>query len=578
MPLTSTEALARFGENAVRSAFERYRSLFRKITRRARRRFERREWREGQYDAKERLGLYRRVVRQVERQLREELGHRAADKAVWMDMKAMYSAHIAEFVDVELAETFFNSITRKLFDTLGVDPKIEFVDLDLRRANYGPGSPIHKTYLVEESVVAVIERVLSDADLPVSFSDLAGDARKTAEIIERDWPALARDQSIERLEIVSAIFYRGLSAYIVGRIRGGRAMTPLVIALQHGNDGIEVDAVLLTERAVSIVFSYTRSSFQVDVARPSDAIRFLNSIIPRKPLAELYLSLGYNKHGKTEMYRDLVGHLGRSLDSFDHTAGQIGMVMIVFTLPSFDYVFKVIRDEFAPPKTSTRDDVLNSYQLVFDHDRAGRLVEAQEYEHLTFDAWRFTDELLKELTEEASETVTVEGNRVHFKHLYIERRVRPLDLFLRENDEERMREAILDYGQSIRDLARSNIFPGDILLKNFGVTRNGRVIFYDYDELCLVTDCNFRDLPTARSGEQEMASEPWYFVGDRDIFPEEFINFLGLNKIQREIFISKHAEVLTPGFWRDKQKRHLNQEVLEVFPYGESRRLGYKSD
>ena len=574
MALTSTESLARFGENAVRSAFERYRSLFQKITRRARKRFERREWNEGQYDAKERLGLYRRVVDQVERQLREGLGSRCADKAVWMDMKAMYTAAIIDFVDVELAETFFNSVTRRLFDTLGVDPKIEFVDLDLRRANYGPGSPIHRTDLVDGNLESIIEQAMVDVALPVAFRNLPEDVHQVAAVIERDWAELTRDEPLERIEIVSAVFYRGLSAYVVGRIRGGRSMTPLVIALQHEDDGLEIDAVLLTEQAVSIVFSYTRSYFQVDVARPSDVIRFLNSIIPRKPLAELYLSLGHNKHGKTEMYRDLVGHLGRSLDSFDHTAGAIGMVMIVFTLPSFDYVFKVIRDDFAPPKTSTREDVLNSYQLVFDHDRAGRLVEAQEFEHLTFDAWRFTDELLKELSEEAGETVTVEGKRVHFKHLYIERRVRPLDLFLRENSDERERDAILDYGQSIRDLARSNIFPGDILLKNFGVTRHGRVIFYDYDELCLVTDCNFRDLPTARSTEQEVAIEPWYFVGAKDIFPEEFINFLGLNKVQREIFISKHAEVLTPGFWRGKQKQHIDKEVLEVFPYGESQRLG----
>ncbi|MFT5285539.1 MAG: isocitrate dehydrogenase kinase/phosphatase [Planctomycetota bacterium] len=572
----STESLAHFGEEAVRSAFERYRSLFMKVTRRARKRFRRREWLDGQYDAKERLGLYKRVVGQVERTLRERLGDRANDRVVWMDMKAMYTRAIADFVDIELAETFFNSVTRRLFDTVGVNPIIEFVDLDMRRANYGPGSPIHRTYLAGPLMENVVEQIFADMDFPVPFKEVKSDAQLVARAILTEWQNVAAESPIERLEIVSALFYRGQNAYIVGRIRGGREMSPLVIAFRHRTGGVAPDAVLLAEKDVSVVFSYTRSYFQVEVARPSDVIRFLNSIMPRKPIAELYMSLGYNKHGKTEMYRDLLGHLGRSMDSFDHTAGVVGMVMIVFTLPSFDYVFKVIRDEFAPPKTSTREDVLRTYQLVFDHDRAGRLVEAQEYDHLTFDAWRFSDALLKELVEEAADTVVLEDDRVHFKHLYIERRVRPLDLFLRENDDERAKEAILDYGYAIRDLARTNIFPGDILLKNFGVTRNGRVIFYDYDEICLVVDCNFRDLPTARNDEEETAAEPWFFVGERDIFPAEFINFLGLNKPQREIFLGTHAEVLTAGFWRELQSRIREGQVLEVYPYTDTRRLKFR--
>jgi isocitrate dehydrogenase kinase/phosphatase len=251
------------------------------------------------------------------------------------------------------------------------------------------------------------------------------------------------------------------------------------------------------------------------------------------------------------------------------------MVMIVFTLPSFDYVFNIIRDEFAPPKTSTRQDVINSYQLVFDHDRAGRLVEAQEFEHLSFDAWRFSDALLKELTEEAAETVTLdeEGKRLNFRHLYIERRVRPLDLFLRENNDEHERLAILDYGQAIRDLARTNIFPGDILLKNFGVTRNGRVIFYDYDELCLVTECEFRDMPEPETGHEEMAAEPWFYVGERDVFPQEFLHFLGLPRALREVFVRAHGDVLTASFWRELQARIRAGEVLHVFPYPPAKSL-----
>src|SRR6185503_2509662 len=112
--------------------------------------------------------------------------------------------------------------------------------------------------------------------------------------------------------------------------------------------------------------------------------------------------------------------------------------------------------------------------------------------------------------------------------LYTERRMTPLNLYLREVDSRHAQDAIVDYGEAIKDLARTNIFPGDMLLKNFGVTRHRRVIFYDYDELCLLTTCHFRDLPAARDDLEETGAEPWYYVGPHDIFPEEFLTFLGL--------------------------------------------------
>jgi isocitrate dehydrogenase kinase/phosphatase len=573
--MTPLEPLARSGVQVVRHAWERYRALFQRVTRRARQRFERADWAGMRHDAQERLGLYRRVVDQTERELQAALSDRFDDPTTWREMKQVYSESIAGSVDVEIAETFFNSVTRRVFDTVGVDESIEFVDLDLRRTYYGPGSTIHETYELEgRELRDVVEAILGD--FPFALPYRPGDAERVTEEIERAWAGRGGDghQALgEKIEVVRQVFYRGKGAYLVGRIRSGREVSPLLLALDNRGDHVAVDAVLTGTSEVSIVFSYTRSYFHVDIERPSDAIRFLRSIMPRKPVAELYLSLAYNKHGKTEMYRDLLGHLNRSLDLFQHAVGDAGMVMIVFTLPSFDYVFKVIRDQFGYPKTNTRKDVLERYQLVFQHDRAGRLVEAQVFEHLTFDIRRFEPDLVEELRTAASDDVTVSETGIHFHHLYLERRVRPLNLYLREVDEDRAAAALQDYGRAIRDLAYSNIFPGDMLLKNFGVTRHGRVIFYDYDELCLVTDCVFRDLPAPRDAQQELAAEPWYFVGEHDVFPEEFIHFLGLNKPQREAFVAAHGAVLTPDFWRDLQRRHAAGEVLEVFPYPRSKRL-----
>jgi len=176
-------------------------------------------------------------------------------------------------------------------------------------------------------------------------------------------------------------------------------------------------------------------------------------------------------------------------------------------------------------------------------------------------------ELLEELLSETALTVHEDGNNLAFDHMYIERRMTPLNLYLRSASEGAAESAVLDYGQCIRDLAYTNIFAGDLLLKNFGVTRHGRVIFYDYDELCAVTDCHFRDLPQATNLEDEMRGEAWFYVADNDVFPETFIRFLAFSDSQREALLRMHGEVLTAQFWRHVQERLKEGEVLEVLPY-----------
>jgi isocitrate dehydrogenase kinase/phosphatase len=295
--------------------------------------------------------------------------------------------------------------------------------------------------------------------------------------------------------------------------------------------------------------------------------------MPLKPVAELYSALGHNKHGKTEFYRALRRHLARTDDRFEIAPGARGTVMVVFTLPSLDVVFKVIRDRFTYPKQTTRDQVRRRYRLVFEHDRAGRLVDAQEFEHLAFPRRRFHPSLLEELLGSASLNVTLEGEHVVLHHLYTERRVRPLNLHLRAADQASARRVVLDYGQAIRDLAATNIFPGDLLLKNFGVTRHGRVIFYDYDELCLLEECRIREFPEPRYPEEEIAAEPWFHVGEHDVFPEEFERFLELDGALRETFLRRHRCLFDPGYWRDVQARHRAGELVDVFPYGLEHRL-----
>lgn len=578
MGLRPLVSLARTGAQAIQDAYESYRREFQRITAQARQRFEERDWQGGQRDAAERLALYRQFVEAVDAELKAVLGEQLKDTATWRTMKAVYAEGIDGFPDGELAETFFNSVTRRVFATVGVDPAIEFVNLDIRRDRYGPGSTIHRRHARRTTTRELLLEALAPHAFAAPFRDLDGDAARVSAEIDAAWRGSSAGtgnlQAIDTLELIDAVFYRGSGAYLVGRLRGQYAALPFVLVLLHGHEGIEVDAVLLTEREVSIVFSFTRSHFLVTIERPRDVIRFLQSVMPKKPLAELYISLGYPKHGKTEMYRDLLGHMQRSMDVFDHARGDVGMVMIVFDLRSYDYAFKVIRDRFAAPKTNTRADVERRYRLVFQHDRAGRLIEAQEFEHLTFERRRFSPALIEELATRASRSVVIDGDEVHIRHLYVERRVQPLNLYLREVSGEAAARIVEDYGQAIRDLAMTNIFPGDLLLKNFGVTRQGRVTFYDYDELSLLTDCVFRDLPEAREPDEETAAEPWFYVGEHDVFPEEFLPFLGLKPELRHVFLESHGELLTAAFWRGLQERHRAGEVLDVLPYPTAKRLG----
>jgi len=401
----------------------------------------------------------------------------------------------------------------------------------------------------------------------------AGDLGHVADRISNRLLELGALQIVERAEIVESVFYRGQSAFVIGRLYSGSHRLPLILALSHGEKGIYVDAVLLTANEVSILFSFTRSYFQVDAHRPYDLVRFLKSLIPRKRLAEIYIAVGENKHGKTELYRDLIRHVSASPERFEHARGTPGMVMVVFTLPGYDDVFKIIRDRFPPPKRTTRRTIMDKYRMVFQHDRAGRLIDAQDFQHLQFDREQFTDELLDELLTEAGDTVRIEGDHVVISHVYVERRVIPLNIFVKEAAPVAARGAVIDFGKAIKDMASTNIFPGDLLLKNFGVTRHGRVVFYDYDELTSLTEMVFRAIPEARDELDEMSSGPWYSVGDRDVFPEEHRSFLGLAPELREVFVQHHGDLFEVEPWRAIQQRIELGELIEVYAYREDSRL-----
>lgn len=569
----SDSRLANLGAIAIRDAFAAYQGEFKAITRRARPRFEARDWQGMAADAVARLDVRNKIIARILAEIRELLGERVDDHGVWVGIKAVYSGLIADRDDWEIAETFYNSVTRRIFATVGVDSNIEFVDTDFDKPPTQARHPAFVSYPPSDSLPALIERILADYSFGVPYENPARDAARVAEQVERELRAQGAPLFVNRLQVIPQVFYRGRRAYLVGRLLSGAHTLPFIVALQNDQAGIYVDAVLLTEDDVSILFSFTRSYFQVEIDRPYDLIQFLHSIMPRKRIAELYIAIGYHKHGKTELYRDFLRHLAQSDDQFEIAPGERGMVMLVFHLPSYEAVFKIIKDKFDEPKETTHATVKAKYNLVFRHDRAGRLIDAQEFEHLAFARSRFSEDLLSEMLSRAANTVRVEGDRVVIKHLYVERRVEPLNLYVRYADREAVHRAVVDYGAAIKDLAKANIFPGDVLLKNFGVTRHGRVISYDYDELCLITDLNFRRLPPARDDDDELAGEAWFYVGEDDFFPEEFGKWLGLPPPLKQVFVEHHGDLFGVEFWTGIQARLRAGEVIDIVPYPVSRRL-----
>ena len=568
--LASSRLAARCAETA-HHAFLEYQARFNAITRRARELFLARDWIASFDDAAERLHFYNDVLDDLTGQIKDLMGAHLKEHRAWARTKLVYSSLIAKSSAWEIAETFFNSLTRRVFATDGVDQAIEFVDTDFDAPPMPPQVDLARIYR-GSSLPDLLLTVLTDSFTEDCWSDLRATVESAAaRIVESSGKNIARPE----LEIIPSIFYRGRGAYLIGRVLSGDELSlPIALCLQHENErGVTLDAVLYGDIDLAILFSFTRSYFRVATECPYALVRYLRQLMPRKHLIDLYNAIGFHRHGKTEFYRDFIAHLRTSSDQFVNAEGVPGMVMVVFTLPSYDVVFKLIKDRFDFPKDSTREKVMQRYRLVFEHDRAGRLVEAHEFEHLRIARDRFQPALVDELLRDAPSIVKIDGDDVLIAHAYVERRIRPLNLFFKQCDPGAAAAAGRDYGQSIKDLAASNIFPGDLLTKNFGVTRHGRVVFYDYDELCFLTDCKFRDLPVATTPEEEMAAEPWFSVHQNDIFPEEFLQFLSFPDSALVALLEYHGELFRPDFWRAMQRRISEGEIPEIFPYRPERRL-----
>ncbi|MDY7117758.1 bifunctional isocitrate dehydrogenase kinase/phosphatase [Halomonas sp. SSL-5] len=576
MPLSPSYRLAA----TILHGFDEYRSRFKAITDDASRRFAEAAWRDAQQASAERINLYEEKVQDTLARLRRSFADDAlTDCECWRGARIHYAELIGQRLDYELAETYFNSMFCSLFHHRHIRNDWMFVYSSRERAAHHSGLTLCRHHRGAGDWVAGLRWALGEARFVTPFIDLERDAVQGGEALQRLLPAVVRDDPEAQIELIKSVFYRNKGAYLVGRVLGGGKQVPLVLPVLHEEGrGLYLDTVLIEPDEVSIIFSFTRAYFQVKVVVPSEFVHYLQELMPDKPQGELYAAIGFFKHGKTEFFRALNHQVARREDKFIIAPGVRGMVMAVFVLPSFRTVFKIIKDRFDPGKAMSRDNVRDRYRLVKRHDRVGRMADTQEFSNFIARQDHFDPECLAHLLEVAPSTVYLRGDKVIIKHCYTERMMTPLNLYLEQCDELETRAVLKDYGNAIKQMAAANIFPGDMLLKNFGVTRHGRVVFYDYDEVCYLTECHFRHIPEPLYPEQELADEPWYSVGPSDIFPEEFGPFLFANIRLRKLFYQIHPELFDADYWKGLQQAILDGRVIDVYPYRNKQRFSGDED
>jgi len=573
--------------------FNRHYQLFRQESAKAKQRFENQDWHGQQRAQRERIEFYDLRVKECSARLESEFEAAQQPPDIWQQVKLHYIGLLVDHFQPELAETFFNSVTTKILDRsyfqnefIFVRPAVstEYIESDELDA-----LPTYQAwYPNADNLADTIVLVIKHFNLTCPFADMQRDA---GDILRNVRKRLAHSKlrANFQIQVLNSLFYRNKAAYIVGKVINGFNEIPFALPILHNSKGeLVIDAALFGEDDFLMLFSFARAYFLVDMDIPSAYVQFLRSLMPRKPRAEIYNALGLAKQGKTLFYRDLLYHQRHSTDKFRIAPGIKGMVMLVFDQPSFPFVFKVIKDFYPPQKDTTREQIQGKYLLVKQHDRVGRMADTLEYSNVAFPRERFEDELIEEIQKFAPSQIEINTRpdngrqEVVIKHAYIERRMIPLNIYLQESFDvglqdprakAQMERAVIEYGNAIKDLVAANIFPGDMLWKNFGITRHGKVEFYDYDEIEYLTDCNFRKVPQPRNEEDEMSGEIWYHVGPHDVFPETFGPFLLGNPAVREVFMKHHADLLDAGFWQGHKEKIHQGHVHDVFPYEADKRF-----
>ncbi|MGZ5819323.1 MAG: bifunctional isocitrate dehydrogenase kinase/phosphatase, partial [Burkholderiaceae bacterium] len=459
----------------ILDGFDKHYRLFRATSQAAKRHFEEAQWKQAQTAARERIAFYDLRVQECIHILEDEYDEDDLTDEVWREVKLHYIGMLTDHKQPELAETFFNSVCCNILHRTYFHNDFIFVRPAVSTDYIEPvgGAPTYRVYYPgKDGMNHTLKRIITNFQLKLPFADLDRDIKSVEDRLKEVFNNQRREAN-HQIQVLASLFYRNKGAYLVGKGINGNRVFPFVIPILHNRKGaLMLDTVLFDTVLISLLFSFTRAYFMVDMEVPSAYVHFLRSLLPNKPRSEIYTLLGLQKQGKALFYRDFLHHLKHSSDRIEKAPGIRGLVMVVFALPSFPYVFKVIKDHFPAPKETTRELVKEKYLLVKNHDRVGRLADTLEYSNVAFPRARFSEELLAELKDVAPSIVEEERDQIIIKHLYIERRMVPLNIWLtnaeRDGDRVALEHGVIEYGNAIKELVGVNIFPGDMLYKNFG--------------------------------------------------------------------------------------------------------------
>ena len=558
----------------ILAGFEKHYCVFQQASVQAKSRFDRCEWRQLLDDYRARLYFYDKQVKQFCLALKKELNTDMFDEKVWINTKLAYINLTSNYKQPELAETFYNSVFCLLFDKRFYNNNFIFVKPSISTTFIDMDDPIIDSHYIKASQLEqTLQSVFNKLDFVTPYQDLTRDVSRLKQQFVKQL-SLLEDEDFE-LQLVKSTFFRRKAAYIVGEVvlKNNQVRPVLIVLLNDEKTGIYVDALLTDVDNISIVFSFSRSYFFIDTDYPAAVVDFLKSILPGKTKAELYSSIGLHKHGKTLLYRRFLKYSRSTGEKLIIAPGVKGMVMTVFTFPMFPYVFKVINDNFAPPKTATKQQVKDKYFFVKNHCKVGRLADTWEFSNVAFPIRDLDKKLLNELKSKVGSSIMIEGDLLIIKHLYMENKMIPLNLYMKNAKNEDLEHIVNDYGRAIDELINADIFPGDMLTKNFGVTRQNRVVFYDYDEITTMDQPVFRKIPDARHEEDEMAAEPWYYVGPEDVFPEEFKLFMFNQNDSKKIFSKSYEKLLSVDYWKSVQDNIKNGNIIDYYPYRQRYRM-----
>lgn len=563
------------------SSFHTYYLKYEGITGRAKYRFLNREWAQDVQDGVSRINLHPEIMGKLKEDVRHVQPDENFIRQHWREIRTSYMRLVKEKSQVgnayrrDLVHTYFYMAQRIFFPRDSIDDPMGLVWDNRANPSIVPGFVVKYEQGRSGQLRKLLAKIINKSPFSGHLAHAQDDALLGARALELGLQNHGKNiEDLSSLELLSPVFYQTKRAYQVGRVvfKSGEFL-PMVLGYAHPESGVQLDVVLVGEKDVSPLFSYTRSNFHVDVSAYREMVEYLVQMLPNKNRIDFLAAIGFHNPAKEYLKASLRAKLARPNAHFDFAIGVKGNATDVFSVTGFPFVFKIPRELSKKIDFVGRERIIENYRYVHRIDRVGRMLDGLRFQNMRFKKTNFTPELLAYLQENSPSHVRGEGDDVVFDDIFVQKKVIPLNVYLERADDKHTRSALIGLGECIKELISVGIFPGDLMAKNFGVDSDGKVVYYDYDDVDSVSKFQFRNIPAARNDDEEtMALTDRITAGDYDIFPEQIATFL-LRPKDLEMFRLYHADLLRAEGWNKLKQSYESGEIPDLFPYPESKRL-----